>query len=94
MKGTRKAYKIPMHAMTFCGVSDWHVRVYEKFGWMTLAKAKGYDFKIAAYKKEIDHLIMTIKHLMMEYEENDRKHDLMVLLMNVECLKGTVNRTL
>jgi len=82
-----KKHHLPMHAMTFCGVSEWHKAMFEKYGWMILSKEKGYDFKIVAYKKSIDHLIMSIKHLMMEYEENDRKHDLAVLLMNAECLK-------
>ena len=95
-KGTRKMSKghLPMHAMTFCGVSEWHKSMFEKFGWMLLAKEKGYGFKVVAYKKAIDHLLMTIKHLMGEYEENDRKHDLAVLLMNVECLKANAAKML
>jgi len=95
-KHTRKASKthLPMHAMTFCGVSEWHKSMFEKFGWMLLAKEKGYGFKVVAYKKGIDHLIMTIKQLMGEYYDNDKKHDLAVLLMNVECLKANAAKML
>ena len=91
VKHTRRMSKkhkpsIPMHAMTFCGVSEWHKRMFEDYGWMILAKEKGYDFKIVTYKKSIDHLILTIRDLMSQYEDNDRRHDLSVLLMNAECL--------
>ena len=96
VKGTRKMRKghLPMHAMTFCGVSEWHKAMFEKFGWMLLAKEKGYGFKVVAYKKAIDHLLMTIKHLMGEYMDPDKKHDLAVLLMNVECLKANAAKML
>lgn len=95
---TRKASRghghseIPMHAITFHGVQEWHKAEFEKYGWMLLARAKGYDFKIAAYKKGIDHLIASIKHLATEYSCPDRLHDLNVLLMNVMVLKGHASR--
>ena len=57
---------------------------------MVLAKAKGYDYKIAAYKKEIHHLLASIEHVMKEYKDPDRIHDLNVLHRNVECLKAHV----
>ena len=94
---TRKASRghgqeIPMHAITFHGVQEWQKAMFEKYGWMLLAKAKGYDFKIAPYKKAIDHLIASIKHVAFEYRCPDRLHDLNVLLMNVMVLKGHASR--
>jgi asparagine synthetase B (glutamine-hydrolysing) len=33
------------------GLQAWHLAKVEKLGWMVMAKAKGYDFKEASYKK-------------------------------------------
>ena len=88
----RKTMKLPKHSATFHGVHHWYKSVFEKLGWMVLADAKGYDFKVSAYKKSIEHLIKTIKHLMKEYEEHNRLHDLRVLLMNTEVLMKHVEK--
>jgi hypothetical protein len=76
------------------GLSDWHKHVFEHLGWMVLAKAKGYDLKVKAYKMSVKNLIASIKHVMGEYEDHDRKHDLKVLLMNVELLERNMNKVL
>jgi len=84
---TRKATRLPKYAMTSYGLQKWHNAMFEKLGWMVLAQAKGYDDKVVQYKKSIDHLIESIKHVMKEYEDKNRKHDLNVLLMNAEVLR-------
>jgi hypothetical protein len=86
--------KLPQHMATFHGVHEWFVHVHEQLGWMVLAKAKGYDFKVSTYKKAIEHLIVTLKHLMTEYKDSDRLHDLNVLLMQTECLQDHVKKHL
>jgi len=86
--------KLPKHSSTFHGVHKWHKHMFEEFGWMILVKAKGYDYKISAYKKSIDNLLKTIEHLMKEYEEMNRKHDLNVLHMNTMVLKEAANKVL
>ena len=63
---------------------------FEKVGWMVLWKAKGVDHRIASYKKNIQHLIDSIKHVSAEYKDPDRKHDLAVLQMNAETLRDFV----
>lgn len=83
-------HRLPEHAATFHGLHEWHKALFEKMGWMVLAKAKGMDYKITTYKKSINHLIESIKHVSSEYKDVDRKHDLNVLLMYAECLKGFV----
>ena len=87
---TRKAHTLPEHAATFHGLHHWHKAMFEKLGWMVLAKAKGMNYKISAYKKSMEELIKSIKHVSGEYQESDRKHDLNVLLMQAEHLKATV----
>ena len=88
---TRKV-RLPKYAMTFQGLQMWHNAMFEKLGWMVLAKAKGYDSKVSQYKKSINHLIEAIKHIMKEYEDHNRKHDLAVLLMNAEVLREHANK--
>ena len=76
------------------GLQAWHLAKVEKLGWMVMAKAKGYDYKVASYKKEIGALIDTIKHVMSEYRDPDRKHDLNVMLMNTIVLQEFVKENL
>jgi hypothetical protein len=68
--------------------------MFEKLGWMVLAKAKGYTEKVSLYKKSIGYLIETIDHVMAEYEDHNRKHDLDVLKMNAKCLQRYVTKHL
>ena len=85
---------LPEHAATFHGLHEWHKAMFEKLGWMVLAKAKGMHYKLPVYKKSIDHLIKSIQHVSMEYKDADRKHDLNVLLMQAQHLKEIVAKIL
>jgi hypothetical protein len=93
---TRKSMKhqLPMHMNTMAHLNHWHCKMFEKLGWMTLAKAKGYDFKVSAYKKSVEHLHKSILHVMKEYQDPDRIHDLNVLRLEVECLMETIHKCL
>ena len=86
-KHMSKGMSIPKHAATMQGINQWYVSMFEKFGWMLLAKEKGMEYKIEPYKKSIDNLLKTIDHVKGEYEDHNRKHDLGVLRMHVEVLK-------
>ena len=86
---TRKL-RLPKFIATVDGIQKWHNSLVEKLGWVVLADAKGYHDKISHYKNSIHRLINTIKHLITEYESKNRKHDLNVMLMNIEVLKEHV----
>jgi hypothetical protein len=58
---------------------------------MVLALEKGEISKIKEYKKNIDRLISNIKYVLSNYKDEDKKHDLNVLLLQTKCLKGTVD---
>ncbi len=73
--------KFPKFASTFSGIRKWYEKLFGKLGWMVLAKEKGYNYKITSYKKSIEDLINTIEHVMGEYEDHNRIHDLNVLLI-------------
>ena len=85
---------LPVYANTFHGLHKWYEAKFEKLGWMVLAKEKGYDYKLEAYKLSLDDLLKSIEHVMAEYEDNDRKHDLQVLHDNTRCLQDFVEKTL
>ena len=83
-----------MHSNTMSGLNHWYAAMHEKLGWMVLAKAKGYDFKISAYKQAIEHLLKSLEHVKREYRDPDRKHDINVLCMNTKCLHAFVMKNL
>jgi hypothetical protein len=68
--------------------------MFEKLGWMLLAKCKGMNEKVRAYKVGVNDLVKSIEHLMGEYEDHNRKHDLNVMLMQAKILKENVNKIL
>lgn len=91
---TRKAQKLSPLMGTQHGLEKWQKGMFEKLGWMVLAKEKGLDYKVQTYKKSLDRLIASIKHVSSEYESHNRKHDLNVTLLNVMCLKSFVDKHL
>jgi hypothetical protein len=95
VRHTRKKTKmLPMHANTFNGLYDWYNAKFEKLGWMVLAKAKGNYSKVATYKKDIKHLLSSIEHLINDYIDIDKQHDLHVLYANTQALYQFVVRNL
>jgi len=88
MKSTRRStIKLPRYAGTYHGVHKWYIAMFEKLGWMLLAKAKGNHSKVAEYKKSVDRMIRTMEHIKSEYEDHNKIHDLNVLLMNSRVLQ-------
>ena len=88
----RHTRKLPAYAVTMNGISAWYKDVFERVGWMVLAKAKGFKDKIATYKNSIRRLLVSIDHL--KYESVNRTQDLKVLRMNVEELWAFVQKNL
>jgi len=85
VKGTHRnrTSRLPKYANTLYGLNKWQEYAFEKLGFMVLAKAKGYDSKIAEYKRMLKHLLKSIEHVRAEYQNANRKHDLNVIHMNV-----------
>ena len=90
----KKITRLPMHANTFNGLHDWYNAKFEKLGWMVLAKAKGNYSKVAQYKKGMKNLLASIQHVMNEYVDIDKQHDLHVLHSNAQTLYQFVMRNL
>ena len=92
-RSTRKEIRIP-EVGTMFGVNRWFRAMYEKLGWMVLAKAKGLDQKVVEYKRSLKRLVRMIEQLMSEYMNVNRIHDLRVLHMEAKALLAYVNKHL
>jgi len=86
--------KVPRYAATMHQLGHWFKTMHEKLGWMTLAKAKGKNYKVVAYKRSLAELIRTIEHVMGEYMNMNRIHDLKVLHMEAKALQAYVSKHL
>lgn len=78
--------KLPKHEVTMNGLGRWHRHLFEHFGWMILAKAKGYGYKVATYKKSIREFIKSARQLFKEYKEGNRRHDIRILFRHARVL--------
>uniref|UniRef100_A0A6C0HLH2 Four helix bundle protein n=1 Tax=viral metagenome TaxID=1070528 RepID=A0A6C0HLH2_9ZZZZ len=79
---------------TFHGLYEWHKNMFEKLGWMILAKSHGYHDKTNCYLKTCNRLKEALIEKLTVYTEADKKLDLEVLVKNVNILCTTANRML
>jgi hypothetical protein len=91
---TRKLHRIPRNSATMPALNHWYKSLAEKLGWIILSQAKGLEYKVTAYKKSIDHFLRSAKHVSTEYENHNRKHDINVMILNIEVLRDFVNKKL
>jgi len=77
---------------TFCGLQQWYKSVFEKLGWMILAKKNGWYDTIEAYRHSIRRLKHAIEHNMKHHtRDHDRKEDLQIMCNNVCELERHAN---
>lgn len=82
------------HMATTNGLNKWTCYMFETLGWMVLAKSKGYDSKIVAYKDSLGHLITSLQTKIKKVKDIDTRDDLKILLEHVMVLKQTVSKIL
>lgn len=80
-KNMRKTSKLMMFhdQATMHDIQHWFKHMFEKLGWMILAKHHGYRYKISSYKEGLKHLKKTIENKMATVKEIDRLEDLRIL---------------
>ena len=74
------------------GLMKWYVNLYEKLGWMVLAKEQGLNFKLDFYKKSIRLLKEKIVCKINSIHDYDKRNDLQIILNNVIVLEKHVTK--
>ena len=97
-RNTRKAHHKPHHSMhhsmiehpvgeccdaTFHGLNHWYVHMFEKLGWMILAKDRGMTDKTTTYLHSLKRLKMALEQKMKKTRDPDHKEDLKIMHHNV-----------
>ena len=83
---TTKKYTCKNQA-TMHGLTMWYTEMFEKLGWMVLAKSKGgMNDKIVSYKKSLERLRQHLECKKNQISEIDRKIDLEIMINNVDIL--------
>ncbi len=78
---------------TMLGLDQWYVSMFEKLGWMVLAKSKGnMNDKIISYKKSLFRLEEKIKCKINTTYDVDKQIDLRIMLKNVQVLIDHVHK--
>ena len=80
-----------LHDCTFLGLHKWHNHMFEKLGWMAMAKKHTNSLKITAYLDCIERLYSCLERKIHDTKDYDRKQDLQVLIDNTHCLRECAN---
>jgi hypothetical protein len=88
--GTRKNCE---HGATYHGLKKWYEAMFEKLGWMVLAKAHGgMNDKIISYKKSVERLKEKIECKIETIVDHDKKEDLKIMWDNVCILHDHIKK--
>ena len=77
---------------TYHGLIKWYHAMFEKLGWMILAKQHGMKEKIVAYKSSIENLKNGLERTISQVESHDKKRELQIMIQNVEVLMKHANK--
>ena len=72
---------------TFYGLHKWHKAMFEKLGWMIMAKEHNSGLKIKAYMECIQNFLSCVEKKLANTRDEDRKDDLVILMKNMMCLQ-------
>ena len=61
--------------------------MFEKLGWMIMAKEHNSGLKIKAYMESIKHFLLCVEKKLANTRDEDRKDDLVILMKNILCLQ-------
>ena len=71
---------------TFHALNKWYEMMFEKLGWMVLAKNKGYNDKLTEYLMSLNRLKECLNNKIRTIRETDRFDDLRIMCENVDIL--------
>jgi len=90
MNHTMKNHKGVYVEATMHGLQHWHDAMFEKLGWMILAREHGMMDKVMSYKASVERLKKSIEHKIKQVKETDHKTDLKIMWDNVCVLEKHV----
>jgi len=79
--GIRSTNMLPRNEAMIHNLAMWHKRLFENFGLMILAKARGKGYKVKDYKR-------SIKEFLKSAEKSKRRLDVKILMRQVRTLKA------
>ena len=77
---------------TYPGLVKWYHAMFEKLGWIILAKEHGMTDKVATYKNSLQRLKLGIMKKHKDMENHDKTRDLDIMLKNVNILIQHANK--
>jgi hypothetical protein len=95
-KSIRKTLKLKIPGRcceaTYKGLQKWYKSVFEKLGWMVLAKDQGMTDTVSAYVNSVYRIHMALEQKIPKTEDPDKIEDLQIMLSNVKILLAHVQK--
>ena len=66
--------------------------MFEKLGWIILAKSYGHYDKVNSYKQSVNRLYESLLYKLKHTHQKDRKNDLKVLIKEVKILLAHIQK--
>ena len=68
-----RSRRVDCSDVTFRGLNKWYISMFEKLGWMVLAKEKGMSYKLPTYKTSLQKLKCAIEKKIGYINDSDKK---------------------
>ena len=64
-------------------INHWYTHLFEKLGWMILAKQNGMTDKTTMYKTSLARFKQAVERKLKKTRDHDRKEDIMIMHNNI-----------
>lgn len=83
---------IQTQTITFEGLQKWYVSIFEKYGWIMLAKANGNNAKLNDYKHKISKWLEHANNKMLSQNLTGlHREDITIMINNMNKLNNILN---
>jgi hypothetical protein len=72
--------------ITFQGLSEWYVSLFEKLGWMVIANHEGRRDKVRMYQDSLIHFLKKAENKYRSLKSQDKKDDIFIMMNKVIIL--------
>lgn len=81
---------VDVNSSTFYSLHVWFKNLFEHYGWMLLAQARGDHYKIAGFVQGVKKLVVHIATKYASTHDPDRREDLAILYKHARILEEDV----